>query len=173
MNPKIELLKYMLQDIRKVTLKGISGLTKEQLFTEPVPGEFPIGAYLMHLGEADLGWMKTLAGEKQPNDLKKRVYYSSWFDVPPEMYAPPKEPIEPEEYVNAITAVRSRLFNYIDNMTDEDLKITVKRKRSETVEVEITKEWIIYHLLEHEAHTRGQMFMLIRMAGLKKKGENN
>jgi len=173
MKSNISLLKYMLEDIRKVTLKGISGLTKEQLFAEPVPAEFPIGAYLMHLAEADLGWLKTLSGEKQPNDLKKRVYYSSWFDVPKDKYAPPTEPIEPEEYINAITAVRARLLDYIDKMTDEDLDTKIKIKRSETVEVEITKEWIIYHLIEHEAHTRGQMFLLIRMAGFKAKAENN
>ena len=173
MKSQIELLKYILEDIRRVTLKGISGLTKEQLFAEPVPGEFSIGAYLMHLGEADLGWLQTLSGEEQPDDLKKRVYYSAWFDVPQEEFNPPKELIEPEEYINAISIARNRLLDYMDTMTDEDLEIKLKRKRSPTVEVEITKKWIIYHLIEHEAHTRGQMFMLIRMAGFKGKGENN
>jgi len=164
MKSNIELLKYMLDDIRKVTLKGISGLTKDQLFAEPMPGEYPIGAYLMHLGEADLGWMKTLSGEKQPNDLKKRVYYSSWFDVPKDKFNPPTEAIEPEEYVNAINDVRNRLYDYLDKMTDEDLDIKLKITRKAGVEVEISKEWIIYHLIEHEAHTRGQMFLLMRMA---------
>ena len=168
-----EILIYMLEDIRKVTLQGIGGLTKEQLFAEPMPGEFPIGSYLMHLGEADIGWYETLSGEKIPDELKKRCYYSAWFDVPKEEYNPPKEAIEPDEYITAITEVRNILINYIRNMSDEDLEIKLKRKRSAAVEVEISKLWIIYHLIEHEAHTRGQMFMLIRMAGFKKKGENN
>jgi len=172
MKSNIELLKYMLDDIRKVTFKGISGLTKEQLFAEPVKGEYPIGAYLMHLGEADLGWLRTLTGEKQSNELKKRVYYNAWFDAPSEKYNPPKEAIEPDEYINAINDVRKVLISYIDTLEDENLdeKITVKRKSGET---EITKKWIIYHLIEHEAHTRGQMFLLMRMAGFKQKGENN
>lgn len=170
---QIELLIYMLEDIRKVTLKGVSGLTKEQLFAEPIPGEFPIGAYLMHLAEADLGWMQTLTGEEQPEEMKKRCFYGAWYDVPPEEFDPPKEPIEPEEYINAIAEVRGRLYDYLGKMKDEDLEIKLKIKRSPTHEVEITKKWIIYHLIEHEAHTRGQMFLLIRMAGFKKKGENN
>jgi len=173
MKSQIELLKYILEDIRRVTLKGVTGLTKEQLFAEPVQGEFSIGAYLMHLGECDLGWLKTLSGENQPEDLKKRVFYDGWFDVPPEEFNPPKETIETEEYINAITEARKRLLDYMDTMTDEDLKKKVKIKKKPTVEVDITKKWIIYHLIEHEAHTRGQMFMLIRMAGFKKKGENN
>jgi uncharacterized damage-inducible protein DinB len=173
MGPQIELLKYLLQDIRKVTLKGISGLTEQQLFTEPAAGEFPIGAYIMHLGECDLGWLGTLSGQEQPEDLKKRVYYGAWFDVPPEDFNPPREAIETGEYVNAITEARKRLLDYMDTINDEDLQIKVKLKKSNGIEVGVTKKWIIYHLIEHEAHTRGQMFMLIRMAGFKTKGENN
>lgn len=163
----------MLDDIRNVTLSGINGLTKEQLFAEPVPGEFPIGAYLMHLGEADIGWLETLSGEKVSDDLKKRCYYSAWFDVPESDYNPPTTPIEIGEYISAITDARNLLINYISKMSEEDLEIKLKRKRSATVEVDISKKWIIYHLIEHESHTRGQMFLLIRMAGFKKKGENN
>lgn len=168
-----ELLIYMLEDIRKVTISGINGLTKEQLFTEPLPGEFPIGAYLMHLGEADIGWLETLSGEKVSDDLKKRCYYSAWFDVPETDYNPPKVPLDIDDYISAITEARELLISYISKLSDDDLEIKHKRKRSATVEVEITKKWMIYHLIEHEAHTRGQMFLLIRMAGFKKKGENN
>lgn len=163
----------MLEDIREVTLKGISGLTKEQLFQEPVPGEFCIGAYLMHLGECDLGWLRSLTGKEQPEELKKRCYYDSWFDVDEKDYNPPKQPIEPEEYLRAIAEPRKILINYVRNMKDEELETIVKRKRSADVEVELSKKWMIYHLIEHEAHTRGQIFMLIRMAGFRKKGENN
>ena len=162
----------MLDDIRKVTLKGVHGLTKEQLMKAPMPGEFPVGAYLMHLGECDLGWLKALSGEEQPDELKKRVYYDSWFDCAPEDSAPPKEPVEPEEYINAITEAREQLRKYIKTMHDSDLDIEITRKGLNG-EKKFSKKWIIYHLIEHEAHTRGQMFILIRMAGFKKKGENN
>ncbi len=172
-NKQIELLLYMLRDIRSVTLRGVKGLTKEQLFQEPVPGEACIGSYLMHLAEAELGWLETLSGQIQPEELKKRVYYNAWFDVPPKDFLPPKEPIEPEEYVGAITEARELLIRYVSSMNDDDLDLKIKIKRGSGQEVEITKKWIIYHLIEHEAHTRGQMFMLIRMGGFKKKGENN
>lgn len=169
-NPEAALLKFMLEDIRRVTLKGISGLTKEQLFAEPIAGEFPIGSYLMHLGEADLGWLQTLTGEKQPDDIKKRVYYSAWYDVPPSDYNPPKEAIEPKEYIAAITDARKRVLDYLDSLEDSNLEETVYLKHRNA---DVTKKWIFYHLIEHEAHTRGQMFMLIRMTGFKKKGANN
>jgi len=169
---QIDLMIYMLDDIRKITLAGVRNLTNEQLFQPPVEGEYPIGAYLMHLGECDLGWLKSLSGEEQPEDLKKRVYYNSWFDSAPEDFAPPSEPIEPEEYINAITEARERERKYISSMTDIELEDMIIRKR-DGKEIEIPKKWIIYHLIEHEAHTRGQMFLLMRKAGLKNQGENN
>ncbi len=169
---QINLLIYMLDDVRRVTLKGISGLTKEQLFQEPVPGEFCIGSYLMHLGECDLGWLSAISGKEQPDAIKKRVYFSSWYDCGKEEFNPPKEAPEPQEYINAVTEARELLRNYILSLNDTDLETEIIRK-NERGERKFKKKWIIYHLIEHEAHTRGQMFLLIRMAGFKKKGENN
>jgi len=171
-NSNISLMLYMLDDIRKVTLKGVQELTKEQLFQEPMPGEFSIGSYLMHLGECDLGWLKDLSGQEQSNELKKKVYYNSWFDCGPDDFNPPKEPLEPEEYVNALTEAREQLRKYMMTLQDSDLDIEITRKGLKG-ERKLSKKWIIYHLIEHEAHTRGQMFMLMRMGGFNKKGENN
>lgn len=41
-----------------------------------------------------------------------------------------------------------------------------KWTRSEKV---LMRKWIFYHLIEHEVHHRGQMFLLIRKAGFKAK----
>lgn len=165
----------MLEDIRRVTLKGINGLTKEQLFGEPLPGEFCIGAYLIHLGECDLGWLKVMDGKEPSEELKKKTYYDSWFDSG-KNFNPPKEPLEVEEYIGTISKCRQELLDYMMTLDDAvlDQKFTVVRNYDgKEVTKEYTRKWIIYHLIEHEAHTRGQMFMLMRMAGFKKKGENN
>ncbi|MEO8514498.1 MAG: DinB family protein [Ignavibacteria bacterium] len=170
-----ELITYMLDDIRKVTLKGVSGLTKEQLFAEPVPGEFPIGAYLMHLAEVDLGWLKVMDGNESDPELAKRSYDCKWFDAGKD-YDPPKGIIEIEEYLHVMEKCRAKVIDYIKNLDDSILeeKYTVVRKfDGKEFTREYTRKWIIYHLIEHEAHTRGQMFMLLRMAGFKKKGDNN
>ncbi len=170
-----ELLVYMLEDIRKVTLKGVSGLTKEQLFTKPIQGEFPIGAYLMHLAEVDLFWLNVLNGIEIDAELKKRSYSDTWFDSG-DKFNPPKVPIEIEEYLDVLQLGRSRVLEYIKSLYDNDLEEIITQKwMSGGVEnsSSFSRKWVIYHLIEHEAHTRGQMFMLIRMAGFKKKGENN
>lgn len=170
-----ELLIYMLEDIRKVTLKGVSGLTKEQLFAESIPGEAQIGAYLMHLAEVDLFWLSIMDGKEIDAELKKRSYADVWFDSA-ENSAPPAEIIEIDEYLETMSKCRAKVYEYIDSISDEDLETKVYMRWSHNGEEkskEFTPKWILYHLIEHEAHTRGQMFMLIRMAGFKNKGENN
>jgi uncharacterized damage-inducible protein DinB len=165
---QINLMIYMLEDIRKITLAGVRGLTKEQLFTPPAAGEYPIGAYLMHLGEAELGWLETLSGEKQPEELMKRAYGNAWFDPVPGQENPPTKPIEVDEYLNTLAEIRQRLKNYMLTLNDSELDDVITRGKDK-----ISKKWMIYHLIEHEAHTRGQMFLLMRIGGLKKKSENN
>jgi uncharacterized damage-inducible protein DinB len=167
-NPQIALMKWMLEDIRKVTLEGVSHLTKEQLFTPPIEGEYPIGAYLMHLCEADIGWLQVISGTKVDKEIKKKSYYNAWYDVPKENYNPPKKPPEVKEYLEALQETRKLFLDFISTIKDSELEDLVTRKRKDREE-KLSKKWIIYHILEHEAHTRGQMFMLIRKAGWKKK----
>ena len=167
-NPQIDLLIWMLEDVRKVTLSGVEHLTKEQLFTPPIEGEFPIGAFLMHLGEADLGWLQTISGTKVSKDIKKKTYYNSWYDVPKEDYNPPKTAPEVNEYFEALGETRKLFLDFISAIKDSELEDIITWKFNDT-ERQRSKKWIIYHILEHEAHTRGQMFMLIRKAGWNKK----
>jgi len=165
--PQISLLKWMLEDVRKVTLNGVEHLTKEQLFAPPIEGEFPIGAYLMHLGEADIGWLQVISGKQEDDEIKKRAYYSKWYDCGPD-YDPPTAPIEINEYLDILKITRDKFLSFISTIKDSELEDIIKWEY-EGNKRERSKKWIIYHILEHEAHTRGQMFMLIRKAGWNKK----
>lgn len=166
-NSQIKLLKWMLEDIRKVTIEGVNHLTKEQLFMPPIVSEYPIGAYLMHFAECDIGWLEVISGIKPSNDLKQRAYYSKWFDCGPD-YNPPEKPVEKKEYFDVMKSTRKLFLDYISTLDDSDLDDIIIRKRN-NIEKRYSKKWIIYHILEHEAHTRGQIFMLIRKAGWNKK----
>jgi uncharacterized damage-inducible protein DinB len=157
----------MLEDVRKETLDGVSHLSKEHLFQAPIAGEFSIGSYLMHFAECDVSWLETLSGIEQTEEIKKKSYYNVWYD-PSEKPSPPSEPLEINVYLDTIAETRKNFLDYVSTLTDEDLEseVTIKRKSGER---KLKKKWIIYHIIEHEAHHRGQMFMLIRKAGWNKK----
>jgi uncharacterized damage-inducible protein DinB len=172
-NKAVSVIKYMLEDVRRITLSGIKGLDKGQLFKEPVPGEFPIGAYLMHLVEVDIFWFEVASGKKMPEEFSKRCYYNNWYDSLEEKPVPPAEPIEVDEYLNLLAESRKIVLDYMDTLTDDDIEENIQRPRRDGSMESIPRKWILYHLIEHEAHHRGQMFMLMRMSGMKGKSENN
>lgn len=162
LDPQVAMLKWLFEDIRKITLKGIEPLTKEQLFAAPIEGEECIGAFLMHLCECDLGWFQTISGKEVSEDIKKRAYYAIWYDSPEA--APPAEAPEVNEYLETMAETRKLFVDYVCSLKDSQLDDEVithgGRKR--------TKRWIISRMLQHEAHTRGQIMMLIRKAGWEK-----
>jgi uncharacterized damage-inducible protein DinB len=170
MKEKADLMKWMLEDIRKETISGISTLTKEQLFALPEAGEFPVGAYLMHLCECDLHWLEVISGEKQPDELKQKCYADKWFDPYGEAAAPATAP-ELIEYASLLRETRRKFLDYISSLDDTELdsSVIIKRKSGE---VSLSKKWIVYHIIEHEAHHRGQMFLLMRRAGWKSDPHN-
>lgn len=165
------LLKWMLEDIREETLKGICTLTEEQLFIPPYAGEFPLGSYVLHLCEVDIHWFEVISGEKLPDGLKDRCYFDRWFDPSGES-APPQTPIPLEYYASALHDTRKLFLEYVSGLRDEDLEKNVIMK-SRRGDLNLTKKWIIYHIIEHEAHHRGQMFMLMRQAGWKNAHQMN
>ena len=167
LEPQLSLLWWMLEDVRKVTIRGIEGLTKEQLFQSPIEGEYPIGAYLMHLAEAEVYWLQVISGSKVNVEIKKRIFYGKWFDPPKGKAEVPTEPLDVNEYLETLHKVRELLRDYVITMKDSKLEDDIIQKW-ESGEEKIPKKWIIYHLIEHEAHHRGQMMMLIRKAGFKK-----
>jgi len=156
----------MLEDVRRQTLAGVNTLSKEQLFASPVEGESSIGSYLMHLAEVDIYWLEVLSGIQQPEELKTKCYYNTWFDSGKD-FNPPKGALEISEYLDVNLSSRKNFLDYISTLSDSDLEEIIIQK-GRTKEFKISKKWIIYHILEHEAHHRGQMFMLIRKAGWNK-----
>ena len=163
MKNSTQLLKWMLEDVRKETILGICKLGKEQLFAEPVKGEYPVGAYLMHLSECDIHWYEVLSGENVSDDIKAECCFDKWFDPSGESEPPATAP-EVETYAGLLSKTRAMILNYLDPLSDDDLegKVIMKSRKRD---IEISRKWIVYHLIEHEAHHKGQMFMLIRMAG--------
>ncbi|MCC7430201.1 DinB family protein [bacterium] len=162
---EVSLLWAILRDIRKETLKGVEKLTKEQLFIPPMENEAPIGAYLMHIAEAETYWLEMMSGLQVSDKIKQEHFCNAWFDC--ENPNPPKEPLEPAYYVKALTNVRNLLQKFVLALTDSDLTKSFSRTNSKGETYEITFRWVLYHLIEHEVHHRGQIFFLMRKAKFK------
>ena len=78
---------------------------------------------------------------------------------------PPSEPLPLEEYVSRLAVVRGLLHMTLRDLADSELdaeRTIVRGGKTFTT----TPRWILYHLVEHEAHHRGQMMLWKRRMGL-------
>jgi hypothetical protein len=62
-----------------------------------------------------------------------------------------------DEHLYRLHKVREVLLTHFRSMTLEDW-----RKPRVLEEYDVTPEWVVYHLVEHESHHRGQIFQLLR-----------
>jgi uncharacterized damage-inducible protein DinB len=133
--------------IRREMIEGVSSLTREQLDWIPQGGKSSIADLLRHISETELWWFGQVV-------LGKAEYR----DLTPQM-AP-----EITNIVNELQAthkfVREALeINSVENWNE-------KRYSPRPEEVLSLKD-IAWHTIEHEMRHRGQIFMLMRLQGIK------
>ncbi|MGA9225771.1 MAG: DinB family protein, partial [Mesobacillus sp.] len=62
-----------------------------------------------------------------------------------------------DEHFTRLKKVREVFLSVFKTMTKEDW-----RKARVLEEYDVTPEWVVYHLIEHESHHRGQIFQMLR-----------
>ena len=137
-------------EVRKELVDAVKGLTREQLYWTAPNHPASIGALLAHIAETEYWWITVVAERKvtpedadftrfeQPVDLDKLL---SWLD----------------QYLGETAA-----FLECEGMDDWEEKHYLIPGR----EHKFTKKWLAWHVVEHQARHRGQIFMLMRMQGI-------
>ncbi|MCQ4085336.1 DinB family protein [Saccharibacillus sp. JS10] len=149
---------WMMQDIRRDLLNRLEGITQEELDTPQAGDPTTIGALLLHIADVETSWLHfdLLLQKKLDPKIEK------WFSTPTrneqgEIWCPPGERIE--RHLERLAVVREDFLEKFRSI-DLDDWYTVRHLPEE---YDVTPEWIVYHLIEHEAHHRGQIFHLLGM----------
>ncbi|WP_427110711.1 DinB family protein [Lysinibacillus xylanilyticus] len=61
-----------------------------------------------------------------------------------------------DEHLHRLQCVRDELLFHFRSMDIEDWRTSRKLPH-----YDVTPEWVIYHILEHESHHRGQIFQML------------
>jgi uncharacterized damage-inducible protein DinB len=143
------------QDARARTLKAIADLPPGALDARPAAGHNTIGTLLYHLALVEASWLyeDVLGLTDYPPDILALFPYDS-RDEQGLLYALQGEPLD--YYLDRLTDVRERAIEVYGGMTVEDFRTT----RHVTVDdgsYNVTPEWALYHLMQHEAEHRGQI----------------
>ncbi|MCP4632178.1 MAG: DinB family protein [candidate division Zixibacteria bacterium] len=154
--PAIGKYLYMMEDVRERTLNYIQGLTVEQLSWHPNPRVESIGTLLLHIAAIEFSYIQ--------EDIMQREMGEEWkIAFPIRFNIPQISGKELDYFVDKLNEVRNETKAILKTLTDEDLNREITLHDSGDSPTKFSIEWILYHLVEHEAHHKGQIAVMKRL----------
>ncbi|MBT2681760.1 DinB family protein [Bacillus sp. ISL-35] len=151
--PEIGRWLWCLEDVRQTITTKLTGID-QNLLDKKMLGRHSIGSLLYHIAlvEADWLYVEVLGTDWDPEisslfPLESRTA-SNLTHIEGESL---------EQHLNRLKKVREVFLSYFRSIDLNDW-----RKPRVLEQYDVTPEWVVYHLIEHESHHRGQIFQLLR-----------
>jgi uncharacterized damage-inducible protein DinB len=133
----------------------IEPLTDEQLLLQPAAGMWPLGQIVQHIISVRAGWF---SGTLQDDD-EAMSEYMSWG----QRDSPARSAMELARGLDETWAfIETRLGRW----TPEDCARTFPDEWDGQV-YQVSRSWVIYHVMEHDLHHGGEVSLLLGMNGLR------
>ena len=148
-----------LEELRARLRKTVSDLTNEELAQRAFPNAHQIGNLILHLGEAEAGWILQNVVEKEIDEETKKFVH--WCDTTERDFA--EKGYSAKECLERIDEISQMSREILAKFTDADLDKFFGYNRDDGKRIEVTLRWVLIHLIDHEAVHRGQISMLKRL----------
>ncbi len=149
---------WLLDDSRRRTLEVLAGISESALDWRPDEEANTIGTLLYHIVAIELDWLYVEILE-QP-DYGAKVTTLLPYDVrEPSGRLTPVYGESLDSHLARLAASRQLLLDELRSLTPTEL---YRARRFDPYDV--TPEWVLYHLVEHETAHRGEMGELRRQA---------
>ena len=159
-HPEIGRWLWALEDTRRDTLKSLDGLTDNDLDSLPPGGDNNIGALLYHIAIVEVGWLyfQVLEGKKPFPPGFGALFPVNAVDEQERLTN--LQGVSLQEHLQRLEKVRANLMEEFRGMSIEDF-----RRLRYLPEENVTPEWVLHHLIQHEAEHRGQIQTLRHLLG--------
>ncbi|MBI2939501.1 MAG: DinB family protein [Chloroflexi bacterium] len=134
-------------EVRSGLLRALDKLDDDQLRFVPREGLWSLGKVAGHIADAEEGWFRFVV----TRDL------DGWPTSPPDDY-PTVESVKA-----LLTAVHDRTLSYLATVDVAELDRLIATPRGR----QIPLRWIVWHVLEHEIHHRGEIFLMLGLMGIE------
>ena len=133
----------------------IAPLTDEQLELQPAPHMWPLGQILQHIISVRAGWF---SGSLQDED-ESMEEYMDWgrYDSPARSAA---------ELARGLDETLAFIESRLQRWTPGDCAQTFPDELGGQV-YQISRSWVIYHVMEHDLHHGGEVSLILGMNGLR------
>ncbi|MFW9849553.1 MAG: DinB family protein [Candidatus Thorarchaeota archaeon] len=153
LEPRITQMYGMLEKVRERLLKRIEGLTQKELdFTPNEENIESIGTLLLHIAGVEWSWIFEDM-DHQEMDYEKWKHAFAVREGIPQLKGK-----KLKFYTDRLSEVREEVLERISELSDSELDHLI-----ELDQAAVSIEWILFHIIEHEAMHIGQISMLTRL----------
>ena len=156
---------WALEDARRITRRAVDGLDVATLDWRGADGsENSIGSLLYHVADVEMDWLFIdVLGREIPPEVEADLPFETWTDGRLTHVAG----VSLDEHRGRLDRTR-RVF--LDHLRQMDLDEFRRVRAPENADYEVTPEWVVYHLVEHEIGHAYQMRSLKRRAATHLEG---
>ncbi|MFZ5814724.1 MAG: DinB family protein [Bacillota bacterium] len=153
---------WELEEERARLKRAVADLTQEQLDHPPAGGN-SIGSLLYHIAAIELSWLyDEVLVAPYPDELTA-LFHADVRGEGNQLSQVTGQPVR--QHLHRLDAVREQLLASYRSMDLADYRCP----RS-LPDYQVTPEWVLFHLLRHEAQHLGQILLLRKGLGLPNRG---
>ncbi len=153
LEPRLAQMYGMLQKVREKLLERIEGLTQKELdFTPNEESIETIGTLLLHVAGVEWSWIFEDI-DHLGMDYEKWKHAFALREGIPQIKG-----MKVKFYTDRLSEVREEVLERISEFSDSELDHLI-----ELDQAAVSIEWILFHIIEHEAMHIGQISMLKRL----------
>ena len=130
--------------IRSDLLSTIDKFNEEELSFTPFRGSWPAGRVMLHIADTEDFWIHHIVRHEIGDVTYQLADYPAKADI-----------------VGVLNRARNRTLPYLASLTESDLERSYTSPRGETFSL----YWILWHVLEHEIHHRGELSLMLGQLG--------
>ena len=148
--PEIGQWLWALQDTRQRTMEELDSVSLAMIDWLPADNESSIGTILYHIADIEADWLYVEVLEQPLPSMVAALFPYATRDA--HGHLTQVQGLSLEDHLKGLETVRGWLLDVFQQM---DL-LEFRRVRS-LPDYDVTPEWVLYHLMQHEAEHRSQI----------------
>jgi len=151
-HPQISMFLKMLDDGTREWTDYLEEISEDAIVWQPYPNAHSIGAVMLHIANVEASWIQKiiLGHERDPGELTTLMAEETDFNGE-QWPTPPHKPLN--WYFEQLQQVREKTHKLVREFEDPEKVITY-------MDIDFTVNWILHHVITHEAYHGGQINLL-------------
>lgn len=147
-----------MEEVRAQLREIVADLSAKELSARMMPGSHQIGGLLLHIGETEWWWIRSIAaGEEIADEIRKAAYMDDTVETDFSLKG-----LDAAGCIAFLDSVNAASRKALAAFTDANLNDMIAYEANGKP-YESSLRWILHHVMEHEAHHKGQIAMMKRL----------